>query len=300
MSEPQEAPASGPAAGPHSGDDLAAIARRLRVDVVEMITRAGSGHPGGSLSALDIILALYSGEMRFDPSSPHWPQRDRFVLSKGHAVPALYAVMAERGFFGRDELLNLRELGSLLQGHPANALLPGIEASTGSLGQGLSVAQGIALAGKLQGEGGQAAFRVYALCGDGEIQEGQIWEAAMSAPKFGLNNLCVFVDWNKAQIDGLVEDVMPLGALHDKWASFGWHVLEIDGHDYAAIRGALAAARAEESRPTVVLAHTIKGKGAAYFEADIVGWHGKAPSASEAERAIGEINGQAHEAGGDA
>ncbi len=274
-------------------DVLAETARRLRTDIVEMIARAGSGHPGGSLSALDIILTLYSGEMRFDPAAPDWAKRDRFVLSKGHGVPALYAVMAERGFFDREQLTGLRELGSLLQGHPANALLPGIEASTGSLGQGLSVAQGIALAGKLDGKDGDAAFRVYAVCGDGEIQEGQIWEVTMSAPKLGLTNLVTFIDWNKAQIDGLVEDVMPLRPLKEKWEAFGWHVLEIDGHDVTQIRGALDAARAETARPTVILAHTIKGKGASYFEADIVGWHGKAPTAEEATRAIAEINGGA-------
>lgn len=286
------------AVAPKAGPELVPIetleetARRLRVDVVEMIARAGSGHPGGSLSALDIILALYSGEMRFDPNAPKAEWRDRFVLSKGHGVPALYAVMAERGFFDREALKTLRELGSTLQGHPANALLPGIEASTGSLGQGLSVAQGIALAGRLQGDNDQPAYRVYALCGDGEIQEGQIWEVALSAPKLKLANLCVFIDWNKAQIDGLVEDVMPLMPLREKWEAFGWNVLEIDGHHYAEIRDALANARDELERPTVILAHTLKGKGAAYFESDIVGWHGKAPNPEETERVIQEINGK--------
>ena len=278
-------------------ESLQETARRLRVDVVEMIAKAGSGHPGGSLSALDVILALYSGEMRFDPKEPKAAWRDRFVLSKGHGVPALYAVMAERGFFDRDELKGLRELGSSLQGHPANALLPGIEASTGSLGQGLSVAQGIALAGRLQGGENNPAYRVYALCGDGEIQEGQIWEAALSAPKLKLSNLCVFIDWNKAQIDGLVEDVMPLMPLREKWEAFGWNVLEIDGHDYTEIRQSLADARAETERPTVILAHTLKGKGAAYFESDIVGWHGKAPNAEETERVIQEINGKSPSTG---
>lgn len=272
-------------------EELKETARRLRVDVVEMITRAGSGHPGGSLSALDIILTLYSGEMRFDPNEPRWDGRDRFVLSKGHGVPALYAVMAERGFFPKEKLMTLRELGSQLQGHPANALLPGIEASTGSLGQGLSVAQGIALAGKLKGEGGEPAWRVYALLGDGEAQEGQIWEAAMSAPKLGVSNLTAFLDWNKAQIDGLVEDVMPITPLREKWEAFGWHVLEIDGHDFGQIRDALEKARAEKERPTLVVAETVKGKGVSFFAEDIVGWHGKAPTKEEAERAIQELNG---------
>lgn len=272
-------------------DELKETARRLRVDIVEMLARSGSGHPGGSLSALDIVLTLYSGEMRYDPAEPRWEGRDRFVLSKGHGVPALYSVMAERGFFPKEELSTLRELGSPLQGHPANALLPGIEASTGSLGQGLSVAQGIALAGKLQGKGGEPAWRVYALCGDGEIQEGQIWEVAMSAPKLGVSNLTAFVDWNKAQIDGLVADVMPITPIREKWEAFGWHVLEIDGHDFAQIRGALDEARAEKERPTVVIAETVKGNGVSFFESDIVGWHGKTPTREEAERAIQELNG---------
>jgi transketolase len=269
--------------------ELLPVARRLRGLILEAITAAGSGHPGGSLSALDIILALYSGELRFDAGSPSWDERDRFVLSKGHGVPALYAVLAERGFFAHDQLMNLRKLGSPMQGHPANALLPGIEASTGSLGQGLSVAQGIALAGKLKGGKSGAAWRCFCLTGDGELQEGQVWEAAMSAPHLGATNLTVFVDWNKAQIDGTVEEVMPLGPLADKWTSFGWNVLEIDGHSFAAIRGACDAAKAETKKPTVVLSHTIKGKGVSQFEKDIVGWHGKAPSKDELAAAKKEL-----------
>lgn len=271
--------------------ELQTTARRLRSLIVEAITAAGSGHPGGSLSALDIILALYSGELRFDPKEPRWDLRDRFVLSKGHGVPALYAVMAERGFFPHEQLMSLRKLGSPMQGHPANALLPGIEASTGSLGQGLSVAQGIALAGMMRGklEGGDPAWRCYCLTGDGELQEGQIWEAAMSAPHLGATNLTVFVDWNKAQIDGTVDDVMPLGPLADKWRSFGWHVLEIDGHSIPAIRSAIDAAKQETTMPTVVLSHTIKGKGVSLFEKDIVGWHGRAPSKDEMAAAMKEL-----------
>lgn len=264
-------------------------ARRLRVDILEMLTKAGSGHPGGSLSALDIILALYSGEMRYDAEAPLWAERDRFVLSKGHAVPALYAVMAERGYFPREKLMTLRELGSPLQGHPANSLLPGIEASTGSLGQGLSVAQGIALAGKLAGGSGDPKWRVYAICGDGEFQEGQIWEAAMSAPHLGVSNLTCFLDWNKGQIDGLVEDVMPYMPVGEKLASFGWHVLEIDGHDFAQIRDALASARAEKDRPTMIVADTIKGKGVSFMESDVTGWHGKTPTPAQFEQAKSEL-----------
>ena len=269
--------------------ELSEIATRLRADILRMLTKAGSGHPGGSLSALDIILTLYSGEMRYDPANPHWDQRDRFVLSKGHGVPALYAVMAEKGYFAKDKLMSLRTLGSPLQGHPANALLPGIEASTGSLGQGLSVAQGIAMAAKLTAENQDSPPRVYALCGDGELQEGQIWEVALSAPHLGVTNLTAFVDWNKAQIDGLVEDVMSLGDLKEKWSVFGWHVQQIDGHDYDAIRAALDAARKETTKPSVIIADTVKGKGVSYMESDIVGWHGKAPTTEELERALSEL-----------
>jgi transketolase len=269
--------------------ELTATARKLRVAILDAITKAGSGHPGGSFSALEIILALYSGEMAFDPADPGWAERDRFVLSKGHGVPALYAVMAERGYFPLERLQTLRELGSPLQGHPANALLPGIEASTGSLGQGLSVAQGIALAGKLHKLKGGREWRCYVVTGDGELQEGQVWEAAMSAPRLGVDNLTVFVDWNKGQIDGLVEDVMPLQPLADKWRAFGWNVLEIDGHSIAAVREACAKARAEKARPTAVLAHTVKGKGVSFMESDTVGWHGKAPSKDEHARARLEL-----------
>jgi transketolase len=274
--------------------ELGEIATRLRRDILQMLTKAGSGHPGGSLSAIDIILTLYSGEMRYDPKEPQHELRDRFVMSKGHGVPALYAVMAEKGFFEHDKLMTLRELGSPLQGHPANALLPGIEASTGSLGQGISVAQGIALAGKLHGQssgnGGKPSWNVYCLCGDGEIQEGQVWEVALSAPHLKTSNLVVIVDWNKAQIDGTVDEVMPLGDIQEKWAAFGWHTQQVNGHDYGALRGALKAARDDE-RPSLIVADTIKGKGVSFMESDIVGWHGKAPSQAELEKALNELGG---------
>ncbi len=268
---------------------LEQTAVKLRRDILTMLEKAGSGHPGGSLSAIDIILTLYSGEMRYDPKEPRAEMRDRFVLSKGHGVPALYAVMADKGFFPREDLLTLRELGSKLQGHPANALLPGIEASTGSLGQGLSVAQGIALAAQLKGSKQDPAWRVYCLCGDGEVQEGQIWEVALSAPHLGAHNLTAIIDSNKAQIDGLVEDVMPLGALVEKFAQFGWHTQRIDGHDIDAIRQALKAARDETTRPSVIVADTIKGKGVSFMESDIVGWHGKTPNREELEKALQEL-----------
>lgn len=272
--------------------ELGEIATRLRRDILEMLTKAGSGHPGGSLSAIDIVLTLYSGEMRYDAKEPMAPLRDRFVLSKGHGVPALYAVMAEKGFFAHDKLMTLRELGSPLQGHPANALLPGIEASTGSLGQGVSVAQGIALAGMLKGEPGKPAFNVYCLCGDGEIQEGQVWEVALSAPHHKVSNLVVIVDSNKAQIDGTVEDVMPLGDLKQKFDDFGWHTQQIDGHDFGAIRAALKAAR-EDERPSFIVADTIKGKGVSFMESDIVGWHGKTTNQEELAKALAELGGAA-------
>ncbi len=269
--------------------ELKDAARRLRLHILEAIHKAGSGHPGGSFSALEIVLALYSGEMRFDPKDPTWAERDRFVLSKGHGVPALYAVMAERGYFPIEQLQTLRELGSPMQGHPANALLPGIEASTGSLGQGLSVAQGIALAGRLAGKPGAPAWRCYAVTGDGELQEGQIWETALSAPKLNLTNLVVICDLNGGQIDGMVEDVMPLEPLDAKWAAFGWNVIKVDGHSIPAIRGALHAARGVVDKPTVILAKTNKGHGVSFFVSDVVGWHGKAPNKDELDRARKEL-----------
>ncbi len=263
---------------------LRELTRELRVDIIEMLTRAKSGHPGGSLSAIDIIATLFVGEMRHRPKEPTWPDRDRFVLSKGHGVPALYATLASQGYFPREELLTLRQLGSRLQGHPANFLLPGIEASTGSLGQGLSVAVGMALAARLD----KRAARVYCLCGDGEIEEGQVWEAAMAAAKFGLDNLCAFVDYNKGQIDGLVKDVMPLEPLEDKWRAFGWAVRRIDGHDFNQILDVLTEARRTAGRPTVVIADTIKGKGVSFMEG-LAKWHGVTPNRAEADQAIAEI-----------
>jgi transketolase len=263
---------------------LATLTRELRVDIIEMLTEAKSGHPGGSLSAIDIIATLFVGEMRHRPKEPLWPERDRFVLSKGHGVPALYATLAHLGYFPREELATLRRLGSRLQGHPASFLLPGIEASTGSLGQGLSVAVGMALAARLD----HSPRRVYCLCGDGEIEEGQVWEAALSAAKYRLGNLCAVVDYNKGQIDGLISEVMPLEPLEDKWRAFGWHVCRIDGHDFGHILDGLAAARRTLDQPTVLVADTIKGKGVSFMEG-LAKWHGTAPSREEAARAIAEI-----------
>ncbi len=271
-------------ASPQDVARLREIAGRLRLDVIQMLHKAGSGHPGGSLSAIDLITALYFARMRHDPRNPQWAERDRFVLSKGHGVPALYAVMAEAGYFPKEELLTLRERGSRLQGHPVNTLLPGIEAPTGSLGQGLSVAQGMALASKLDGN----AFHVYCIIGDGESQEGQVWEAAMSAPKYALDNLTVFLDYNRGQIDGPVSEVMDIEPIADKWRAFRWNVLEIDGHDIPQILDAVDEAKATQGKPTMIIANTVKGKGVSFMEHQIA-WHGAAPNKEQTDKALEEL-----------
>lgn len=252
--------------------------------ILKMLAEAGSGHPGGSLSAIDIITALFFREMRVDPQNPNWPDRDRFVLSKGHGVPALYASLAYRGYFKPEETMSLRQLGSPFQGHPDRVRLPAVEASTGSLGQGLSIAQGIALAGRLD----KKDYRVYCLVGDGETQEGQIWEAAMSIPHHKLSNICVFLDSNRFQIDGAVKDVMSLDPVRPKLEAFGWNVLDIDGHDMAQILSALDAARAEKARPTWVIARTVKGKGVSFMENENK-YHGVAPTKEELAKALSEL-----------
>jgi len=266
---------------------LQEIAARMRIDIIEMLAKAGSGHPGGSLSAIDILTCLYFSRMRYDPNRPDWPERDRFILSKGHAVPALYAVMAEAGYFPRQELMTLRRLNSRLQGHPVSTALPGIEACTGALGQGLSVAQGMAIASQLGG----GKFHVYCMIGDGESQEGQVWEAVMSAPKFKLDTLTVILDNNNGQIDGHVTEVMNLEPIDAKWRAFNWNVLQIDGHDFEQILQALAKAGETRGRPTLIWARTIKGKGVSFME-DNVAWHGTAPNAEQAERALAELRAQ--------
>ena len=273
---------------PQTLSSLKSRAFDLRIDNLTAITAAASGHPGGTLSAMDIMQALFFGEMRHRPTEPHWAERDRFVLSKGHAVPALYTVLAHAGYFSRDLLPTLRRLGSPLQGHPANFLLPGIEASTGSLGQGFSMAIGMALASKLDGGKDGDKFRVYSLIGDGESQEGQIWEAAMAAPKYKLDNLCVILDHNKGQIDGFVDEVMSLNPIADKWRAFNWHVVTCDGHDYTSIQAAFSAARATKGKPTFILAETTKGKGVSFMEGK-VGWHGVAPTQAQLEDAVKEL-----------
>jgi transketolase len=270
---------------------LDAIARACRVQIIRMLTHAGSGHPGGSLSVIDVLVAIMFGRLRHDPARPDWPDRDRIVLSKGHAVPALYTVMAAAGYFPEERLITLRKLGSPLQGHPDRTALPGIEAATGSLGEGLSVALGMALGLKLS----RSAARVYCILGDGEIQEGQVWEAAMSAPKLGqphhpLDNLTVILDYNKIQLDDFVAKILDLEPVVAKWQSFGWPVLEIDGHSLDQIGKALDQAEATKGRPTLVVAHTVKGKGVSFMENN-PDWHGKSPKPAEAIVAIREILG---------
>jgi transketolase len=270
---------------------LQAIAREARVQIARMITHAGSGPPGGSNSVIDILVALYFGRLRVDPKRPDWPDRDRVILSKGHAVPALYAAMAKAGFFPESQLITLRKLGSPLQGHPDRNMLPGIEAATGSLGQGLSIAEGEALGLKMNG----SAARVYCIMGDGEIQEGQVWEAAMSGPKLGqpnhpLDNLTVILDYNKIQLDDFVTKILDLEPVVGKWQAFGWAVQEIDGHDFEQIAKALDQAEATKGKPSFIVAHTVKGKGVPWMENNPE-WHGKAPKPAEAVRAIRDLLG---------
>jgi len=261
--------------------ELEQAARQLRVDVLKMLNSARSGHTGGSLSALDILTVLFFHQMRHDPSNPDWAERDRFVLSKGHAAPALYACLAEAGYFSRDDLKMLRRLGSHLQGHPDMNKTPGVEVCTGSLGQGLSQAVGLALAARLQGRDS----RIYVLLGDGEVQEGQVWEAAMAASHYKLDNLCVLLDANGLQIDGEVSRVMGVAPLGPKFLAFNWHVLELDGHDIDAIARALADAERASGRPTMIIARTVKGKGVPFFEHK-ASYHGVPPSDEELDQAL--------------
>lgn len=252
--------------------DLPLLAARARLLAFQMVYTAQSGHIGGSLSAMDALTLLYQEIMHVDPAQPTDPGRDRFVLSKGHCTPALYAVLALRGYFPVEDLMGFRSLHSYLSGHPELGFIPGVDMTTGSLGQGISAAVGMALAGKMDA----AAYRVYALLGDGELDEGQVWEAAMAAAKFKLDNLCAMVDVNGLQIDGKTVDVMPTEPLDQKFAAFGWHVLQCNGHDFDQLRAAFAQAEATKGQPTVILLKTVKGKGVAFMEGDGQ-WHGKAP-----------------------
>ena len=262
-------------------------ARDIRIDIIREVYSAGSGHPGGSLSAADIITYLYFAEMNIDPKDPDKKGRDRFVLSKGHAAPALYAALAERGYFPKETLLTLRQIGSILQGHPDRKKVPGVDMSTGSLGQGISAAVGMALADRID----QTGARVYAVLGDGELQEGMVWEAAMAAAHYGLSNLTIFVDHNGLQIDGKNEDVMTVAPVAEKFESFGWAVQKIDGHDFEQIAAALEKAKKVTDRPQAVIAETVKGKGVSFME-DQAGWHGKAPDEEQAKQAVKELGGE--------
>jgi transketolase len=263
---------------------LTGIARDLRIADLEMIIEAGSGHPGGTLSAADMIAALFFHKLRLRAEQPDWPERDRFVLSKGHCIPIVYAAMAKLGYFPADRLKTLRDLGSPLQGHPDRTRLPGIEASTGSLGQGLSVAVGMALAGVIDG----ADWRVFCMMGDGETQAGQIWEGAMFAGRHALDNLCGILDYNQVQQTGKVADRLDIEPVVAKWRAFNWHVREIDGHDMGQILDALDEAELVTGRPTVIVAHTIKGKGVSWMELNSA-WHGNAPEGEQAQDALAQL-----------
>jgi transketolase len=264
--------------------DLEEKARLIRIDILKMLTLAGSGHTGGSLSAADIVTALYFYKMRYNPKDPSWRERDRFILSKGHAAPLLYAALSRAGYFNPELLKTLRKIGSPLQGHPSRQSLPGVEVSTGSLGQGLSVANGIALGLRLDG----IDSRVYCLLGDGELQEGQIWEASMTAAHYHLDNICAIVDNNGLQIDGPVKEVMRVDPLPQKWNAFGWHIIETDGHNMGEIITALDEAETIKGKPTVIIAHTVKGKGVSFFEGRVE-YHGIAPTQEELTRALKEL-----------
>jgi len=267
-------------------DELKEIARRVRRDIVEMITAAKSGHPGGSLSAVEILVELYFNTMRIDPANPKWADRDRFILSKGHAAPVLYSVMAEMGFADtpKDKLNTLRKFGSIYQGHPDMRFIPSLESSTGSLGQGLSLGLGIAMGVRLDSR----PSRIYVMLGDGEVQEGQVWEAAMAAAFHKVDNLVAIVDYNRIQLDGFVKDIMDVEPLTAKWRAFGWHTLEIDGHDFAAVRQALDEAAATKGVPAAIVAHTVKGKGVSFMENNPK-FHGVAPTNEEAQKALQEL-----------
>ena len=268
--------------------ELERIANKVRIHIVRSTHAAGSGHPGGSLSAADILTLLYFEVMDIDPEDPKKEGRDKFILSKGHANPALYAVLAERGFFPVEELITLRKPGSRLQGHPNMQLVPGVEMSTGSLGQGLSVSVGMALAARLD----EQKTRIFTLLGDGEIQEGMVWEAAMAASHYGLSNITAILDWNGLQIDGPNDEVMRITPIRPKFEGFGWNVIECDGHDFGQLREAFTKADAETEKPSVIIAKTVKGKGVSFME-NQAGWHGKAPNDEQLAQALIDLGGEA-------
>ena len=270
---------------PQSIENLKAICKDIRADIVKMTAAAGSGHPGGSLSSVELLAALYFNVLNHRPEEPNWPDRDRFILSKGHVCPVLYSVMARTGYFPVEELMTLRKFGSRLQGHPNVKVLPGLESSSGSLGQGLSIANGLALAAKLNNK----SYRVYCLMGDGELQEGQIWEAAMSAAHFKLDNLVAILDNNNLQISGDVDKVMSPYPIDQKFAAFGFEIIHIDGNDMNQIEAAFQKARTIKGKPTLILAKTVKGKGVSYMENNY-NWHGAAPNKEQYEQAVQELD----------
>ena len=267
--------------------ELQKKAIQIRLDILEEVFSASSGHPGGSMSIADVLTYLYFQELRIDPKNPKWEDRDRFVLSKGHTAPGLYAALAERGFFPTEDLKTFRRVDSYLQGHPDMKGVPGVDMSSGSLGLGISTACGMALSGKIYNKD----YRVYTALGDGEVAEGQVWEAAMFAAHYKLDNLCAFVDFNGLQIDGAITDVMNSTPIDDKFEAFGWHVITIDGHDFNQIEKAVEEAKTVKGKPTMILCKTVKGKGVSFME-NKAGWHGKAPNAEEYEQAVKELKAQ--------
>ena len=271
-------------------EELIQISKQIRKDIVEMLTESASGHPGGSLSAADIVTTLFFNELNINPENPKDENRDRFVLSKGHAAPVLYATLAERGFFDKKELAGFRKFGAMLQGHPDMNKVPGVDMSTGSLGQGFSAACGMAMGSKLD----NAPWNVYAILGDGEIQEGIVWEATMSAAHYKLDNLIVFLDYNGLQIDGNIESVMNVNPIEGKFKSFGWNVITIDGHDYDQIFAALDIAKDTVGKPTIIIAKTIKGKGVSFME-NQASWHGSALNDAELKQALLDLGGACRE-----
>jgi transketolase len=266
--------------------ELQELAKKMRIDIITNLHKVQTGHPGGSLSAVEILTILYFNQMKIDCNTPKCPDRDRFIASKGHCAPVVYTTLCEKGYFPKEELSNLRQLGCMLQGHPDMKRTPGVDMSTGSLGLGLSVGIGMAMAAKLD----KKDYYTYVLLGDGELQEGQIWEAAMSAPKFGLHNLIAIVDNNGVQLDGTVDDIMPLGSIAAKFSAFGWNVLEADGHDLVALDAAFDQAKANKTGPTVIIAKTVKGKGVSFMEGKNE-WHGKAISDQLFAQAMSDLGG---------
>ncbi len=265
-------------------EQLAIMTKQIRCNIIIAITEAKSGHPGGSLSAVELMTVLYFDILKYKKGDPCWDSRDRVIFSKGHAAPLLYSCLAEIGYISRDELLTLRKIGSRLQGHPDCRKLPGVEVSSGSLGQGLSIACGIAIGLKMDGK----SSRVYCLMGDGETQTGQIWEAAMCAAHYKIDNLCGILDYNGIQLDGPVSEIMEIAPVVDKWRSFGWNTIEIDGHNINEVLAAYKQAMKIKGKPTIIIAHTVKGKGVSFMEND-VSWHGKAPSPEQCEIALKEL-----------